>query len=62
MANNNEKCQKLWEDIQDIIGPSELWPRWIRDLFWTKNLTHAQRPLISAFIVFNGLNPEVNLS
>lgn len=59
MANKQKEIDQTWEDIQDIIGPAKDWPEWIRKLFFTRNLNHAQRPLISAFIVFNGLNPEV---
>lgn len=55
----NRDMAKIWEDIQDIIAPANEWPQWIKELFFTRNLNHAQRPLISAFIVYNGLNPEV---
>ena len=56
---DNERDQ-LWFDIQEIIGPAGIWPKFLLKLFWTKNLSHAQRPLICAFVVFNGLNPEVD--
>lgn len=56
---NMSKKEKEWILIQDVIGPANKWPKWITDLFFTKNLNHAQRPLISAFVIFNGLNPEV---
>lgn len=59
MAQKRESKEEMWETIQDIIGPAKEWPEWIARLFFTKNLNHAQWPLISAFIVFNGLNPEV---
>lgn len=59
MEKKTETKEQMWESIQDIIGPANKWPKWIRELFFTKNLNHAQRPLICAFVVFNGLNPEV---
>lgn len=59
IKNARKEVKDLWEVIEDIIGPSKDWPRWIRDLFWTKHLNHAKRPLISAFAIFNGLNPQV---
>lgn len=58
LRNATEK-EKEWFFIEDIIGPSREWPGWIRDLFLGKNLNHAQRPLLCAFAVYNGLNPEV---
>lgn len=57
--NSSKKVKDLWHDIEDIIAPSKEWPDWIRNLFWTQNLNHAQRPMICAFVIFNGLNPEV---
>lgn len=62
MSKKLTEKEELWDTIQDIIGPANQWPEWIRNLFWTRNLNHAQRPLISAFIIFNGLNPEVSLT
>lgn len=48
-------CTRLWR-------VSSKWPKLIADLFFTKNLNHAQRPLISAFVIYNGLNPEIATS
>lgn len=62
MSEKQKQIDDMWWSIQDIIGPASDWPQWIKDLFFTRNLNHAQRPLICAFIVFNGLNPEVNNS
>lgn len=59
MANRQQQINTEWWFIQDLIGPANEWPDWIRRLFFTRNLNHAQRPLICAFVVFNGLNPEV---
>lgn len=60
LRNKTEK-EKQWFFIEDIIGPSQEWPAWIIALFLGKNLNHAQQPLLCAFVVFNGLNPEVCL-
>lgn len=62
MENQNKKQEidDLWFTIQDLIGPAASWPKWIRDLFFTRNLNHAQRPLICAFVIFNGLDPVVS--
>lgn len=65
MANLIEKQREidaLWWDIQDIIGSADSWPKWIVNMFFTENLNHAKCPLISAFVIFNGLNPEVRIS
>lgn len=57
--NAPKQVQDLWDLIQELIGPANQWPRWIWDLFWTRNVNHAQRPLLTAFIIFNGLDPKV---
>ena len=51
-------CQ-LWLDIQDIIGPVCKWPPKMRDLFFTKDLSHYQRLKICAFVYVNSLNPDI---
>ncbi len=43
--------------IKDIIGSASLWPRAIRRLFWTRNLSHFQRFLVVCFCYVNGLSP-----
>lgn len=58
MATNREIYEK-WMLIQDIIGPARLWPHTIRRLFWTTNVTHFNRIILSAFVYVNGLNPEI---
>ena len=55
-----KKSDQLWWEIQDIIGPAGYWPKWITDLFFTRFLNHAQRPLICSFVIYNGLNPDVS--
>ena len=49
----------MFDDICDIVGPSEEWPSVIRELFWQPNVTHANWMRLCAFVVVNGLNPEV---
>lgn len=51
----------LWTDIQEIVGPAKRWPHKIRKLFWTKNIRHFDRIILSAFVYVNGLNPDVFL-
>ena len=51
----------LWIDIQDIIGPANDWPKFIRTLFWTKHITHFQRILLVAFVYVNGLHIDLML-
>lgn len=61
MAEKKEKqIKELWELIQELIGPAQEWPGWICELFLGKNLTHSQRPLLCAFVIFNGLDPVVS--
>ena len=56
----DNEIDKLWCEIQDIIGPAGEWPKFLVNLFFTRNLSHTQRPLICAFVIYNGLKPEVN--
>ena len=57
--NNTTEVDKLWFEIQDIIGPAGSWPKWIINMFFTRNLKYYMRLLICAFVIFNGLNPKV---
>ncbi len=61
MMSRNKKIAVLWHDIQDIIGPANEWPQYIRKLYWTKGVDHDDRPKIVAFSYINGLNPEVSI-
>ena len=49
----------LFDNICDIIGPAEEWPTVIRNLFWSPSVTHFNRLKLAAFVVVNGLHPEV---
>ena len=49
----------LFDDICDIIGPADEWPTVIRNLFWTPACNHWNRMKLVAFIVVNGLHPEL---
>lgn len=60
-VSRNRQIFLQWSSIQDIVGDAKKWPVMIRRLFWTKNLTHFQRILVSAFVFVNGLNPVVFL-
>ena len=43
IPNFEKKSDQLWWEIQDIIGPAGNWPKWIVDLFFTRNLTHGPK-------------------
>ena len=58
-CSRNRQIYQLWMSIQDIIGPTYLWPVNIRRLFWIGNLNHFQRIVVSTFVYVNGLNPEI---
>jgi hypothetical protein len=55
----NKEIYEKWVNIQDLIGDAVQWPRRIRRLFWTQNLKHFDRILVTAFCYVNGLTPEV---
>ena len=59
MADIPDFAYILFDDICDIIGPSEEWPEGFLKLFWTRNLKHWDRFVLCCFIAVNGLNPEV---
>ena len=61
MLKQRDEIRHLWFEIQDIVAPGKLWPHLVRKLFWTKGVKHDMRPIISAFVVVNGLNPEVSI-
>ena len=61
LQRQNAEIKCLWFEIQDIIGPAKLWPHLVRKLFWTQSIKHNMRPIISAFVIINGLNPEVHI-
>ena len=50
---------ELWLEILDIIGPVRNWPPKMRNLFFTRGLTHYQCLKVCAFVYVNGLNPEM---
>ena len=50
---------ELWLEFLDIIGPVQNWPPKMRNLFFTRDLTHYQCLKVCAFVYVNGLNPEM---
>lgn len=58
--SKNREIYEMWESIQDIIGPADEWPHFIRRLFWTRGVKHNMRPILCAFVFVNGLNPIVS--
>ena len=59
LQKQKAEIKRLWFEIQDVIGPAKLWPHLVHRLFWTQGVKHNMRPIISAFVIINGLNPEV---
>lgn len=59
--SRNREIFEQWELIQEIIGPAHLWPHFIRRLFWTRGIKHDKRPIFSAFVFVNGLDPIVHV-
>ena len=51
----------LFDDICDIIGPSDEWPEGILKLFWSRNVKHWDCFMLCVFVAVNGLNSEVFL-
>lgn len=51
--------KQLWDDIQDVIGPRENWPKDICRQFWKRQPCPAWRRYLCAFVFVNGLNPAV---
>ena len=54
----------LYKEIQDIIGPANLWPHRVHNWFLygvPKGVgkAHRLRPLMAVFFYVNGLNPVV---
>lgn len=61
MESRNRQIYTKWRDIQDIIGQAKLYPKIIRRLFWTKNLSHFERFLLTVFAYVNGLEITILL-
>ena len=51
----------LFDDICNIIGPSDEWPEGILKLFWSRNVKHWDCFMLCTFVAVNGLNPKVFL-
>ena len=61
MADYPDYAYILFDDICDIIGPSDEWPKRMLELFWSRDIKHWDHFVLSAFVVVNGLNPEIFL-
>ena len=59
MSSRNRQIFNLWSEIQDIVGPANLWPVRVRRNFWNKEPGHFDRICLCAFAYVNGLNPLV---
>ena len=61
MENILDDTYILFDDICNIIGPSDEWPLGILKLFWRPNAKHWERFILGTFVAVNGLNPEIFL-
>lgn len=48
-----------WSLIQENVGDCKTWPKNIRKLFWSQSPSHWERLLLGAFVVVNGLDPNI---
>ena len=51
----------LFDDICNIIGPSDEWPVSILKMFWRPNTRHWERFILCTFVAVNGLNSDIFL-
>ena len=49
----------LFDNICDVVGPSDEWPLGILKIFWRPNSSHWERFILCTFVAVNGLNPEM---
>ena len=49
----------LFDEICNIIGPSDEWSLSILKLFWRPHTKHWERFILSIFVAVNGLNPDI---
>ena len=61
MADYPDYAYILFDHICNIIGPSDEWPKRILELFWSREIKHWDHFVLSAFVVINGLNPDMFL-
>ena len=47
-----------WLALQDVIGPMSTFPRFIRRLFWKRELYYRERFSIALFGWMNGVHPD----
>ena len=59
MAEIPDYSYILFDDICDIIGPSDEWPLSILKMFWRPNSRHWERFILCTFVAVNGLNHEI---
>lgn len=51
--NNNP-----WLGVQDVIGNANLWPKFIRKMFWDQNLDNHNRMILVNFSYLNAISEE----
>jgi hypothetical protein len=45
-----------WQMAQDLIGPADRWPKFVRKLFWESRLSYRERLILVCFAFNNGLS------
>ena len=51
--NNNP-----WLAVQDVVGDAKTWPKFIRKMFWEKNLRDHNRMMIVNFAILNHISED----
>lgn len=49
--NNNP-----WLAVQDVVGDAKLWPKFIRKMFWDRNLKDHNRMILVNFSFLNAIS------
>ena len=57
MTRGSRRTHRMWETLQDLVGPACLWPRLIRSLFWMRYLRNGQRVVLCMFCFVNDVLP-----
>ena len=51
----------LFNNVCDVVGPSDEWSILILILFWRPHTKHWERFILCTFVAVNGLNPDMFL-
>ena len=45
-----------WLAVQDVVGNANTWPKFIRKMFWDRNLTDHNRMILVNFAYLNAIS------